>query len=417
MSQLKAREDSLHKIRQATQGDDSLMILKHIIQHGWPKTMKEVPQEIQKYWTFREELTIEDGLLLKGMRIVIPEGLREGILKQIHEGHLGFNKCQMRAKETVYWPGLNDQLENLILNCQLCLKYSKSKNKSTPPTALGHEVPAVPWSKVATDIFHYESQPYLLVVDYTSRFPIVRRLKSMSAQNIAEQFQSIFSEYGWPDTLVSDNGLCYTAEMFTNLMKEYAVNHTTSSPHYPQSNGLAEKFVQIVKNLFYKVKEEGVDINKYLMIYHNSPLTCTSKSPMQMLQQRSARSQLPMSNKARRKFGIITEQQPKKNQHLPLHDFHIGQDVMCQSPITKKWFPVKIKELCPEPRRYQVETLEGIVYRRTQNHLKPFTPSERTQTNEQCSKLPLNKTLIKSDSNAVKQQPKRQRKVPTKLNL
>ena len=105
------------------------------------------------------------------MHIVIPEGLREGILKQIHEGHLGFNKCQMRAKETVYWPGLNDQLENLILNCQLCLKYSKSKNKSTPPTALGHEVPAVPWSKVATDIFHYEPQPYLLVVDYTSRFP------------------------------------------------------------------------------------------------------------------------------------------------------------------------------------------------------------------------------------------------------
>ena len=205
----------------------------------------------------------------------------------------------MRAKKNVYWPGLNDQLENLILNCQLCLKYSKSKNKSSPPTALGHEVPAVPWSKVATDIFHYESQLYLLVVDYTSRFPIVRRLKSMSAQNITEQFKSIFLEYGWPDTLVSDNGPCYTAEMFTNLMKEYMVNHIMRSPHYPQSNGLVEKFVQIVKNLFYKAKEEGVDINKYLMIYCNTPLACTSKSPMQMLQQRSARSHLPMSNAAR----------------------------------------------------------------------------------------------------------------------
>ena len=185
----------------------------------------------------------------------------------------------MRAKETVYWPGLNDQLENSILNCQLCLKYSKSKNKSMPPTSLGHEVPTVPWSKVATDIFHYESQLYLLIVDYTSRFPIVRRLKLMSAQNITEHFKSIFSEYGWPDTLVSDNGPCYTAEMFTNLMKEYAVNHITSSPHYPQSNGLAEKFIQIVKNLFHKVKEEGVDSNKYLMIYRNTPLASTSKSP------------------------------------------------------------------------------------------------------------------------------------------
>ena len=238
---------------------------------------------------------------------------REQILQQIHKGHLGLNKCQMHAKETVYWPGLNDQLEQLILNCQLCLKYSKSKNKSTPQTALGHEVPPVPWSKVATDIFHYESQPYLLIVNYTSRFPIVRKLKSMSAKNVAEHFKSIFSEYGWPDTIVSDNGPCYAAELFTNLMKEYAVNHITSSRHYPQSNGLAEKFVHIMKNLFHKAKEEGADIEKYLMIYCNTPVASASKSPMQMLQQRSARSQLPMSNASSRRLGIVTEHQPHKN--------------------------------------------------------------------------------------------------------
>ena len=74
MSQLKAWEDSLHKIWQATQANNSLTILKHIIQHGRPKTVKEVPQEIQKYWTFREELTIEDGLILKGTHIVIQKG-------------------------------------------------------------------------------------------------------------------------------------------------------------------------------------------------------------------------------------------------------------------------------------------------------------------------------------------------------
>ena len=140
-SQLKARGDSLHNIWLATQADDSLAILKHIIQQGWPKTIKEVPKEIQKYWTFHEELTIEEGLILKGMRIIIPDKKREEILKQIHEGHLGFNKCQMRAKETVYWPGWNKQLKQLILNCQLCLNYSRSNNKSNLHTALGHEVP------------------------------------------------------------------------------------------------------------------------------------------------------------------------------------------------------------------------------------------------------------------------------------
>ena len=297
-SQLKARNDSLHSIRLATQADDNLVILKYIIQQGWPKTIKEVHQEIQKYWKFHEELMIEDGLILKGTRIVIPDKKREEILKQIHEGHLGLNKCQMHAKETVYWPGLNDQLEQLILNCQLCQKYSKSKNKSTPHTALGHEVPPVPWSKVAT-------------------------------QHITEHFKSIFSEYGWPDTVVRDNGPCYAAEMFTNLMKEYAVNHITSSP-------LMEKYVQIMKNLFYKAKEEGADIDKYLMIYHNT-LRPTHRSPRcRCCNRHRPDHSYPCPYVARRRLGIVAEQeqQPHQNQHLPLHDFHIGQDVMCQSPIT-----------------------------------------------------------------------------------
>ena len=143
-SQLKARSDSLHNLGIATQDDDKLVILKHIIQQGWLKAIKEVPTKVQKYWTFHEELTIEDGLVLKGRRIIIPDKKREEILKIIHEGHLGLNKCKMRAKETVYWPGINKQLEQLILNCQLCLKYSRSKDKNMPHTALGHEIPPVP---------------------------------------------------------------------------------------------------------------------------------------------------------------------------------------------------------------------------------------------------------------------------------
>ena len=216
---------------------------------------------------------------------------------------------------------------------------------------------------------------------------------------------------------MSYNGPCYAAEAFSNLMKEYAVNHITSSLHYPQSNGLAEKFVQIVKNLFCKAKEEGADINKYLMIYHNTPLASTSKSPMQMLQQRSARPQLPMSNAARRRLAIVTEQQISKNQHLPMHDFHIGQAVMCQSPITKRWFPATIKALCPEPRSYQIETPEGITYRRTQNHLKPFKSSQKTHTTEQYRQQCQNSTITKEDSNKILPHPKRQIKVPVKLNL
>ena len=195
------------------------------------------------------------------------------------------------------------------------------------------------------------------MVDYTSKFPTVRELKSMSPQHVTEHFRLIFSEYGWTDTLVSDNRPCYVAETFTYLMKEYAVNHNTSSPHYPQSNGLAEKFVQIVKNFFYKAKDEGTDIYKCLMIYHNTLIESTSKSPMQILQQRSARSQLPMSNAAHRQLGIAVEQTTaNKTQHLPLHNLHIGQEVMYHDSVTKRWFLATIEALCPEPRSYQVQT-------------------------------------------------------------
>ena len=116
--------------------------------------------------------------------------------------------------------------------------------------------------KLVTDIFHFERASYLLVVDNTSRFWVAHKLTSMTGQHIANQCKLMFSEYGWPETLVSDNGPYYTAEVFINLMREHNVNHITSSPHYPQSNGLAEKYVQFVKYLFYKAKEEGKDLFK-----------------------------------------------------------------------------------------------------------------------------------------------------------
>ena len=82
--QLSARSDSLNQLRQCTQADDELALLKHTIMQGWPSSIKQVPPVLQPYWTFREELTVEDGLILKGTRIVIPNKKWEAILKLIH---------------------------------------------------------------------------------------------------------------------------------------------------------------------------------------------------------------------------------------------------------------------------------------------------------------------------------------------
>ena len=263
-----------------------------------------------------------------------------------------------------------------MLNCQLCLKYSQSKHKQLPRMSLGQEIPAFPWTMIATDIFYFEGDSYLLLLDYTSRYPIICKLTSITAQHVIGHLKVIFSEYGWLDTIVPENGPYYTAEVFTKTMQEYRVNHITSSPHYLQSNGLAGKFMQTVKSLFYKAREEDTDLYKALMIYHSTPLTSNLQSPMQILQNRSARSQLPMSNSARRQLCWEAEKvrTKTKNENLPLHDLHLYQDAMMQDPTSKWWSLAVITRLCKEPRSYQVKTSDNVTYRKMHAHLKPYEP-------------------------------------------
>ena len=160
----------------------------------------------------------------------------------------------------------------------------------------------------------------------------------MAGQHIVDHFKQIYAEYGWPDTIISGNGPCYTSEIFKELMREYQVNHITSSLHYQQSNGLAEEYVQIVKNLFHKVKAEGQDLHKCLMVYRNTPLSSQLQSPMQILTSRTARSSLPLSKAASKQMGIQCEhlRSSHKNQHLPTHDLNLNQTVMYQEPASKK---------------------------------------------------------------------------------
>ena len=268
--------------------------------------------------------------------------------------------------------------------------------------SLGHEIPAFPWTKIVTDIFHFEGNSYLLLVDYTSRYPIIHKLTSMTAQHVIRHLKIMFSEYGWPYTIVSDNGPCYMVEVFTKTMQEYSVNHITSSPHYPQSNGLAERFVQTVKNLFYKARKEGADLYKALMIYHNMPLTSSLHSPMQILQNRVARSQLPMSNGARRQLGLEDEKvrTEVKNNNLPSHDLNLGQDIMMQDPTSKGWSPAVITRLCKEPRSYQVTTSDNVTYRKMQGHLQLYQPETKSvQDAKRCLLWLLTKTCDRTKEN------------------
>ena len=109
-------------------------------------------------------------------------------------------------------------------------------------------------------------------MDFAHRFTVVHKLSSMTGVHVANQCKLVFSEYGWPEILIPDNGPCYTSQAFINVMKAFSVKLITNSPHYPQSNVLQEKFMQIVKCLFNKAKEEGKDLYTYWMIHQNTPL-------------------------------------------------------------------------------------------------------------------------------------------------
>ena len=401
---LSATSDKLQQIQQATQDDDTMVLLKHTITFGWPHAVQELPKELQAYWTFREEMTVEDGLILKATRIVIPPTMRESILQQLHDGHPGFTKCHNRAKQTVYWPNLRKELEDLVLNCQLCLKHSTAKRKPKPTPSFGQEIPVVRWTKLASDIFHFQNDSYLLIVDFTSRFPVICKLKSMTAKHVASHFSQVFSEYGWPDTLLTDNGPCYASQEFKQLMLDMSVNHITSSPHYPQSNGLAEKYVQIVKNLFIKAHEEGTDYHKALMIYRNTPLDDNLLSPMQLLQGRAARSDLPMSYAAKVKYGIASGrslpppvQRQDKNERAPTHDYKLNQDVMYLDPVSKKWFPATIVRLMDAKRSYLIKTPDGVEYSK-HNSILSHTNEEKLVYHQKSHKL---KILCRVDPNVT----------------
>ena len=303
--QLPATPDRLNQFCTETAQDEELALLKHIVQTGWPQDICDLLKEIQPYWTFHEEMTIEDGLLLKGPCIIVPQTLHKEMIQLLHTGHLRLEKCLNRVKQSMYWPELYEKLKDLISNCTTCLKFSAQKHTCLfNRQYTEHEIPIHPWSKLTSDIFYFEGDSYLLIVDYTSQFPITRKLSSMTRKAITHHMQEIFAKYRWPDTLVTDNRPCFTSKEFQMLMQSMSVNHITSSPHYPQSYGLAEKFVGIIKNVFHKAKEEGQSPYTALMAYTNTPLNGILQSPMQILQGRQAHTDLPLSHAAKVKMGI-----------------------------------------------------------------------------------------------------------------
>ena len=165
--------------------DRRLSLLKSTIFNGWPPYRKQCPQELWKFWNFRCDLTLEDGLVLKGSRIVIPASMRNQVLQAVHLGHQGENKCILRARESVFWPGISTDIRQMVKNCGLCNKHQPAQPKLP---IMQPDLPTRPWEKLGTDIFEFNGKKYLMVVDYYSRFPVIRLLNDMTSHTVCNHF-------------------------------------------------------------------------------------------------------------------------------------------------------------------------------------------------------------------------------------
>lgn len=130
----------------------------------------------------------------------MPPNLREEVLTTIHEGHLGQEKCLLRARSAVFWPGITKDIIKVVESCDACQKHQRKQQKQD---LLQPEPPCYPWQILNSDLFEYKGNSYLLLSDEYSKFPIVRKLTSAISHVIINHLKSIFAEYGIPDKLSS----------------------------------------------------------------------------------------------------------------------------------------------------------------------------------------------------------------------
>ncbi|UYV83505.1 K02A2.6-like, partial [Cordylochernes scorpioides] len=371
-----ATEERLLEISRKQKEDSLCSQLAKYCMSGWPKNKREVDPALRGYWQFQEDLTYQNGLLLRGQRILIPKSLRKDILEKLHQGHFGINKCRSRAKESVWWLGISQEIERIVSSCTKCLKERKPKHEPLMPS----EFPIRPWQKVGMDLFYLNGRWYLIVCDYYSRYPEISLLQNLTAQEVISRLKSIFARHGTPETVRSDNGPQFQKVLgseFSKFSKEWSFKHITSSPKFPQSNGFIEAIIKNIKQSF--KKEE--DCYLTLQAYRTMPLE-SGYSPAELLMGRRLRTSVPAIESSlmpryldsealqeREKRRVINQ----KRLYDKRHDVHSLPQLQQGDSVWIRDQRVEgtVLHKSEEPRSYWVQTPQGKV-RRNRLHLTPL---------------------------------------------
>ncbi len=296
----------LTEIKLATTEDSTMQLLKDIIFKGWPPHRRNCPQELCEFWNFRCDLVLEDGLVLKGNRIVIPTSMRNQVLKAIHLGHQGETKCILRARESVFWPGISNDIRQMVKDCGSCNHHQPVKPKLP---IMQPDLPTRPWEKLGTDIFEFNNRKYLMIVDYYSRFPVMRLLSDMTANTICNHFTSVLAEYGLPAKITTDFGPQYISEHFRAKCQQSGITLDCSSPYHHQANSLAENAIGTCKSILKKAVESNQCPYTAIWMYRTTPLDNQMPSPYELLFGRKPQTTLPTSR------GSLKSKHPHNDAH------------------------------------------------------------------------------------------------------
>ena len=357
----------LQELREATLKDENLVTLIQYVLKGFPEKRRDLPKIARDYWSFRDQISIEDGILIKGEQIIIPASMRKEFIHRIHEGHQGITRCQQRARTCIYWPGINHAIEETVRNCNKCQTFQSSQTKE-PMDPVLPDVPHIPWHTLGTDMFRLNGRDYLIIADYHSKFPIFLKKK-------------VFALFGVPNKIISDNGPQFIGHHFQDMMTKFGITHVTSSPVHPKSHGFIESAVKTAKSL---IRKSPDDISTALLLHRTTPIGTGLPSPAEQLFNRQISHNLPVHIKSHATDHYREKMKQHGEQMAAYHDQHsaklpdlqLNQPIFYQDVAKKSWTPGKIIGYGPEPWSYTIEC--GITGRRLRRNRVLVRPRQVT---------------------------------------
>ena len=286
LSSLPLTDPRLEEIRACQEEDDDIRRVIQQTLHGW----MEGPRGLNDYFSVRHDLSVvhlsSGPLLMYRNRLVIPASIRSEMLNKLHnDGHFGLSKCRQRADQSVWWPGISDDLKRHVGQCQFCQLHSPHQHRET---LIPTPVPLSVWNHIACDICHHHGHDYLVTIDLLSRYLEIQRLPSLTSSTVVERLKTLFARHGIPDIVTSDGGTQFTSQLFQDLSNQYGFQHRVTDPHTPSANGAAERAVRTAKWIL-----RQRDPHLALLNYRSTPVEATGVSPARLLFGRELQTRLP----------------------------------------------------------------------------------------------------------------------------